>query len=37
MSALAHEVSPHAEQTLAEALAQFALALGYDEIPVAVR
>jgi 2-methylcitrate dehydratase PrpD len=37
MSALAHEASPHAERTLAEALAQFALALGYDEIPVAVR
>ena len=37
MSALAHEASPHAEGTLAEALSQFALALSYDEIPVAVR
>ena len=37
MTALAHETSPQTNNTLAEELSQFALALSYDEIPAAIR
>src|SRR5262249_28080926 len=37
MSALAHDTLADASRTLAEELAAFALSLGYEEIPAAVR